>query len=52
VTIAHALEVRHLPPRHRDPFDRLLIAQARHEHLTMVTRDAVIRGYAIDTLWD
>ena len=52
VTVAHALEVRHLPPIHRDPFDRLLVAQARHERLTMVTRDAAIRRYPVDTLWD
>jgi PIN domain nuclease of toxin-antitoxin system len=52
VTVAHALEVRRLPPLHRDPFDRLLIAQARHEQLTLVTRDAAIRRYPVDTLWD
>jgi PIN domain nuclease of toxin-antitoxin system len=52
VTVAHALEVRHLPPLHRDPFDRLLVAQARHERLTLATRDAAIRRYPVDTLWD
>jgi PIN domain nuclease of toxin-antitoxin system len=52
VIFAHALEVRHLPPLHRDPFDRLLIAQARHERLTLVTRDPAIRRYPVDTLWD
>jgi PIN domain nuclease of toxin-antitoxin system len=52
VTAAHALEVRHLPPLHRDPFDRLLIAQARHEKLTLVTCDAAIRRYPVATLWD
>jgi PIN domain nuclease of toxin-antitoxin system len=52
VTVAHALEVRHLPPLHRDPFDRLLVAQARHERLTLVTRDAAIRRYPLATLWD
>jgi PIN domain nuclease of toxin-antitoxin system len=52
VIIAHALEVRHLPLLHRDPFDRLLIAQARHERLTLVTRDPDIRRYPVDTLWD
>ncbi|MGH6918056.1 MAG: type II toxin-antitoxin system VapC family toxin, partial [Geminicoccaceae bacterium] len=39
VIFAHALEVRHLPLLHRDPFDRLLVAQARYERLTLVTRD-------------
>ena len=52
ITAAHALEVRHLPPLHRDPFDRLLIAQARHEGLTLVTRDPDVRRYPVDTLWD
>jgi PIN domain nuclease of toxin-antitoxin system len=52
VTCAHALEVRHLPPLHRDPFDRLLVAQARRERLTLVTRDVEIRRYPVDTLWD
>ena len=52
VIFAHALEVRHLPLLHRDPFDRLLIAQARHERLTLVTRDPDIRRYPVDTLWD
>jgi PIN domain nuclease of toxin-antitoxin system len=52
VTSAHALEVRHLPLIHRDPFDRLLVAQARHEGLTLVTRDPTVRRYPIDTLWD
>ena len=52
VTAAHALEVRHLPALHRDPFDRLLIAQARHERLTLVTCDALVRRYPVDTLWD
>jgi PIN domain nuclease of toxin-antitoxin system len=52
VISAHALEVRHLPPLHRDPFDRLLIAQARYEGLTLVTHDPDIRRYPVDTLWD
>jgi PIN domain nuclease of toxin-antitoxin system len=51
VTIPHGLEVRHLAPIHRDPFDRLLIAQARYERLTLVTRDAVMRRYPVETLW-
>lgn len=52
VISAHALEVRHLPMLHRDPFDRLLIAQTRHERLTLVTRDPDVRRYPVDTLWD
>ena len=52
VSIAHGLEMARLPLIHRDPFDRLLVAQARHEGLTLVTRDPTVRRYPIDTLWD
>jgi PIN domain nuclease of toxin-antitoxin system len=45
MTVPHALAVRSLPDHHRDPFDRLLIAQARHEGLTLVTRDAHVVRY-------
>ena len=43
VTIPHALAVATLPDHHRDPFDRLLIAQARHEGFKLVSRDPHIR---------
>jgi PIN domain nuclease of toxin-antitoxin system len=52
ISSVHGLGVRHLPPIHRDPFDRLLIAQARHEGLTLVTHDATIQRYPVATLWD
>jgi PIN domain nuclease of toxin-antitoxin system len=47
VTIAHALGVMSLPNHHRDPFDRILIAQALHEGLRLVTRDQEIAKYAV-----
>lgn len=47
----HIFGITDLPLIHRDPFDRLLIAQAQHEGLTLVTRDALIPQYAIRTLW-
>lgn len=47
----HADEVTRLPLHHGDPFDRLLVAQARVERLTLVTRDPLIRRYDVDTLW-
>lgn len=50
VTIAHALAVGDLPAHHADPFDRLLIAQARTDRLTLVTRDPHIRLYEVETL--
>ncbi len=50
VTIAHALAVRRLPTHHMDPFDRLLIAQAALEGLTLVTADPILRRYDVVVL--
>lgn len=47
VTMPHALAVRWLPAIHRDPFDRMLIAQAMVEQLEIVTRDQAIPKYAV-----
>lgn len=47
---SHALAVAELPPHHRDPFDRLLIAQARLEHLTFVTVDPAVDPYDVPRL--
>lgn len=41
-----------LPNIHRDPFDRLLIAQAISEGLTLVTKDGIIPKYNVPTLWE
>lgn len=40
-----------LPLLHKDPFDRILVAQAQHERLTIITPDAHIRSYDVPTLW-
>jgi PIN domain nuclease of toxin-antitoxin system len=45
VTSRHALVVDRLPPIHRDPFDRMLIAQATAEGVTLLTADAVVASY-------
>lgn len=45
VTSDHAGAVQHLPPIHRDPFDRLMVAQAAEEGLTFLTFDAVLAEY-------
>jgi PIN domain nuclease of toxin-antitoxin system len=45
VSISHALAAGALPPHHGDPFDRLLIAQARLESLTLLTADAALKAY-------
>jgi len=46
----HGLAVADLPLHHRDPFDRLLVAQAQQEGLTLVTADAHIRAYDVAVL--
>ncbi len=45
VTSVHALMVETLPPVHKDPFDRLLIAQAIHEEMLLLTSDAIVAQY-------
>jgi len=47
---AHALAVTALPAHHRDPFDRLLIAQAQLEGATLVTADPVMGAYDVELL--
>lgn len=47
----HALEVGRLPDLHHDPFDRLLVAQARVEGLTLVTHDKRVVRYDVPVLW-
>lgn len=50
VTFRHAERVGSLPPHHRDPFDRMLIAQAEVEDLRLVTRDAVFELYGLKVI--
>ncbi len=47
VTAAHAAGVARLPPIHRDPFDRLLIAQSIAEPLILLTNDAILERYQV-----
>ena len=47
IEIPAALAVQHLPPHHGDPFDRLLVAQAQRDRLTLVTRDEVLGRYSV-----
>jgi PIN domain nuclease of toxin-antitoxin system len=51
VTLVHTNEVARLPHHHRDPFDRMLVAQARAEHLALVSHDRVLRQYDVQILW-
>ncbi len=50
VTYAHAIAAGRLPAHHRDPFDRMLVAQAAVEGLTLVSRDESIARYDVDIL--
>lgn len=47
VRVVHAVEAGSLPSHHRDPFDRMLVAQARLEDLTIVTADPAIGAYDV-----
>ena len=51
VSHPHALAVFALPPHHRDPFDRMLVAQAISEGLTLITSDRELKRYPVEILW-
>ena len=52
VTLEHAARLRDLPQHHRDPFDRLIVAQAMAEDLTLVTHDRTLGRYeGLSVLW-
>lgn len=50
VTWHHGKLAGDLPRHHNDPFDRLLVAQAQGEELTLVTHDSAVRRYEVDVL--
>lgn len=47
----HAIDAAGLPRLHRDPFDRMIVAQSRIEGFPVVTNDAAIRAYGVQTIW-
>ena len=51
ITSTHTLELENLPGIHRDPFDRMLISQARVEKATLITSDRIIQNYDVETVW-
>ena len=51
INVNHILVLEQLPLYHKDPFDRLLIAQAKTEDATLVSRDPVFSNYTIDIEW-
>jgi len=51
VSVIHGQRAGLLPGTHRDPFDRMLIAQARSEDLTLVSNEKIFDTYGVDRLW-
>ena len=51
IQLRHALHVYTLPQHHRDPFDRMLVAQSQVENLPILTTDPQIAQYEVKTIW-
>ena len=51
IFFSHAAAAAALPPHHDDPFDRMLVAQAVSEGLTLVTHDRKLKAYEVSILW-
>jgi PIN domain nuclease of toxin-antitoxin system len=51
IEIAHGVQVGSLPPIHRDPFDRILVAQSQLENLPILTSDPNIANYGVSVIW-
>ena len=50
VTADHAWKIRNLPPIHKDPFDRVIVAQAMIEGMTLVTGDRILADYGVSVI--
>jgi PIN domain nuclease of toxin-antitoxin system len=51
IFLNHVLALDDLPVHHRDPFDRILIAQASVEKQVIVTKDQIFKEYTVELLW-
>lgn len=51
ITDAHVLRIADLPPHHRDPFDRILVAQAQVEDMSILSADRKLKAYDVTVLW-
>ena len=51
IRLPHTLTAAELPPHHNDPFDRMLVAQAQLEGMTLVTGDEIVARYGATVLW-
>jgi PIN domain nuclease of toxin-antitoxin system len=52
ISLQHTVQVAELPRHHGDPFDRMLVAQAMCESMTLVSRDRALRRYGVKLLWE
>lgn len=51
VNLPHVLALQDLPFHHKDPFDRLLVAQSMVEEAILISNDSVLTNYSVNTLW-
>lgn len=51
IEMSHCAELTKLPFHHRDPFDRMLVAQAKFEDLQLLTRDVGLVAYGVECIW-
>ena len=51
IQLSHALQTYYLPNHHKDPFDRILVAQSQFENLPILTSDSRIAQYRVSTIW-
>jgi PIN domain nuclease of toxin-antitoxin system len=51
ITISHALYTERLPQIHKDPFDRIIIAQSKLEDLPLISKDKKVRKYKVTMVW-
>lgn len=51
ILLEHTLQLYALPVHHRDPFDRILIAQSQSEHIPIITADPQFAGYDVEIVW-
>lgn len=51
ITVDHALHIHSLPLHHRDPFDRMLVAQSQLEEMPILSADPLLSRYTVDVIW-
>lgn len=51
ISFEHLVKIRELPFHHRDPFDRLIVAQSLFENIALVGRDVIFDRYGVERIW-